>query len=455
MSSPKSELASRCPLCGELNGCRLADQGLHKGPCWCEKNDFPPELLAKVSTEALGKRCVCESCLASYKARAWDPRPRAGEYYIETARMVFTEAYHRRRGYCCGSGCRHCPFERPNELISNERTAGAGQAVACLLVIFFLVLDSARARARADVVEDFSRNPALNGWINFGDSSLYNWNAANQNLQATWDSRLTNSAYALPFGATLTSSNTFAADFDLTLFDYGPRPDAQGPLQIALGFINLPVTTANDGNRTSGSSEDELEFDFFPQGEFGPPYGISPSTISPIIFGDHGQIRAGFSPPLAWATNHAYHIRIAYDGSQRRISTSVDNGGDALPFTAPDVVLDSAFGNFAVNAFAVLSWNEAPSTGSSVLAHGVLDNLRIEGIDSPLASLIISYTNSVAAVSFDAKAGWNYLLQSSGDLKQWSSVATNSPSVGGSLSLTDAGSSGLPRRFYRVQAYTQ
>jgi hypothetical protein len=24
--------------------------------------------------------------------------------------VVFTEAYHRRRGYCCGSGCRHCPW---------------------------------------------------------------------------------------------------------------------------------------------------------------------------------------------------------------------------------------------------------------------------------------------------------------------------------------------------------
>ena len=24
--------------------------------------------------------------------------------------MVFTRAYHLKRGYCCGSGCRHCPF---------------------------------------------------------------------------------------------------------------------------------------------------------------------------------------------------------------------------------------------------------------------------------------------------------------------------------------------------------
>ncbi|MCO6485515.1 MAG: hypothetical protein J5I41_07015 [Saprospiraceae bacterium] len=24
--------------------------------------------------------------------------------------MVFTESFHRKRGTCCGSGCRHCPW---------------------------------------------------------------------------------------------------------------------------------------------------------------------------------------------------------------------------------------------------------------------------------------------------------------------------------------------------------
>nr|WP_205500308.1 DUF5522 domain-containing protein [Rufibacter sp. SYSU D00308] len=34
-----------------------------------------------------------------------------GDYYFnEQGLMVFTEQYHRRRGYCCQSGCRHCPY---------------------------------------------------------------------------------------------------------------------------------------------------------------------------------------------------------------------------------------------------------------------------------------------------------------------------------------------------------
>jgi hypothetical protein len=31
-------------------------------------------------------------------------------YFSEDGLMVLTEKYHLDRGYCCGSGCRHCPF---------------------------------------------------------------------------------------------------------------------------------------------------------------------------------------------------------------------------------------------------------------------------------------------------------------------------------------------------------
>ena len=33
------------------------------------------------------------------------------DFYMDNGRKVMTESYHLRRGYCCGSGCRHCPFE--------------------------------------------------------------------------------------------------------------------------------------------------------------------------------------------------------------------------------------------------------------------------------------------------------------------------------------------------------
>jgi len=31
-------------------------------------------------------------------------------YFNEKGLLVFTEKYLLDRGYCCGSGCRHCPY---------------------------------------------------------------------------------------------------------------------------------------------------------------------------------------------------------------------------------------------------------------------------------------------------------------------------------------------------------
>lgn len=32
-------------------------------------------------------------------------------YYLEGERIVFTEQFHLERGHCCGTGCRHCPYD--------------------------------------------------------------------------------------------------------------------------------------------------------------------------------------------------------------------------------------------------------------------------------------------------------------------------------------------------------
>lgn len=31
-------------------------------------------------------------------------------YYSDEGYIVFTEAYHLKRGHCCKSGCKHCPY---------------------------------------------------------------------------------------------------------------------------------------------------------------------------------------------------------------------------------------------------------------------------------------------------------------------------------------------------------
>jgi len=34
------------------------------------------------------------------------------DYYFEDGLMVLTDEYLRKRGYCCGNGCRHCPYPK-------------------------------------------------------------------------------------------------------------------------------------------------------------------------------------------------------------------------------------------------------------------------------------------------------------------------------------------------------
>lgn len=35
-------------------------------------------------------------------------------YYMENGLIVFTEAFHLKRGFCCGRKCRHCPYDHEN-----------------------------------------------------------------------------------------------------------------------------------------------------------------------------------------------------------------------------------------------------------------------------------------------------------------------------------------------------
>lgn len=90
----------RCWKCGAEFAC-----GAHASGCWCEK--YPP------LKPAQGKDCLCPHCLATAAAQPADARSplvEGEDYYLEGAAIVFTAAYHLRRGYCCGSGCRHCPY---------------------------------------------------------------------------------------------------------------------------------------------------------------------------------------------------------------------------------------------------------------------------------------------------------------------------------------------------------
>jgi hypothetical protein len=53
---------------------------------------------------------------AAVTASRRDAELREGiDYYLEDGLLVFTAAFLRKRGYCCESGCRHCPYQNRKE----------------------------------------------------------------------------------------------------------------------------------------------------------------------------------------------------------------------------------------------------------------------------------------------------------------------------------------------------
>jgi hypothetical protein len=83
--------------------------------CWC--NELP-----SLHPIADGSDCLCRACLSD-KISAQTSRLASSQeirrsslvegedYYREGSAVVFTAGYHLRRGYCCGNGCRHCPYK--------------------------------------------------------------------------------------------------------------------------------------------------------------------------------------------------------------------------------------------------------------------------------------------------------------------------------------------------------
>jgi hypothetical protein len=103
-----------CPRCQLSFVCNIGD--VVNCQCNISLDDDTKLFLSKTHYD-----CLCASCLQHYNQLVLLSRkyqvPKQKEimlegvhYYIENGNWVFTELYHLLRGYCCGSGCRHCVY---------------------------------------------------------------------------------------------------------------------------------------------------------------------------------------------------------------------------------------------------------------------------------------------------------------------------------------------------------
>lgn len=109
---PASE--GRCPCCGEPNGCRFDPSAPQNIACWCLGVKVGLECLRTIQEHFGNSACLCHNCLQAVAGDPAEPPVEGRDYYLTPeGLMVFTALYHLRRGRCCDSGCRHCPYPKP------------------------------------------------------------------------------------------------------------------------------------------------------------------------------------------------------------------------------------------------------------------------------------------------------------------------------------------------------
>src|SRR5207244_2483354 len=119
------------------------------------------------------------------------------------------------------------------------------------------LLLAASPTGAAGFQENFSSDPAANGWKIFGNPNLFHWDATNHNLRVTWDSSQTNSYFHHPLPTILAKDDDFSLAFDLRLDDIvaGPNTNKASTFQIAVALLNLTDAVRTNFFRGSGINE--------------------------------------------------------------------------------------------------------------------------------------------------------------------------------------------------------
>jgi len=64
----------RCPACGGLNDCALADPATATQACWCFDVKIDPAVLQAIAADLRDRACLCPRCAQGLNPAA-DPAP--------------------------------------------------------------------------------------------------------------------------------------------------------------------------------------------------------------------------------------------------------------------------------------------------------------------------------------------------------------------------------------------
>ena len=312
-----------------------------------------------------------------------------------------------------------------------------------------------------EIRQDFASDPLAQEWLLFGDANLFHWNPILQNLEVTWDSSRPNSYFQLPLETLLTRTDDFSVALDLQLNDIagGSNPAKPSPMQLAFGFQNRSEAESVRFNRATGSdSPDLVEFNFFPDTGFGP-------TVWPAVYSTNSSMNYNGSGDFSLfdlPVGVPMHIVLSYASSNQTVTATVTtNGILAGPVTSARLANQSSsfggpFTEFQLDTFAISSYTDtgvpAGPYASSILAHGVVDNIAVIVPPPPIRHESHSLNDGHWEQAFISRTNWNYVLQATTNLKVWTNVGSPQPGTGGRMVLQDPQAGTVPYRFYRTEA---
>lgn len=390
--------ASRCPLCGGPNACKLCTTGGGSAPCWCATVNVPATLLACVPENKRNVSCICSTCVLT-----------------------------------------HTP-----PLVSS-----AARKFALILLLLQPALLWANTFA-----ENFSANPANGGWQIFGDTNLFAWDSTNQNLRVTWDSSKTNSYFHRPLGNILTPDDDFSLSFDLAFEDYasGVNPAKPGTFEAAIGFLNLDQATQTNFFRGAGVNaaygpRNLVEFDFFPAFDT-----FSPTIAPTLVSTNYTSWLYNHDKLFEMTPGETFHVTMIFSAATRTLTTTVTN--NATQYGDPQTMILPTEFEFRVTTLSISSYSDAiqPPIPGSILAHGAVDNFIVVTPPPPVANLSGGFAGANWQVQFTSRTNWLYTLERTTNLTTWTNAAAiATPGNGTTLTLSDTNSpAGLA--FYRVKS---
>ncbi|XP_077505293.1 uncharacterized protein C1orf53-like isoform X2 [Amblyomma americanum] len=107
-----------CCESGDVRLCMLAEEDANPGPKTEEERRKKTAEYSKIFHDM--DVSVCWGRLSDNERKIYEAHKlaiqRAEKSYIDpvTGFNVFTGLFHYLRGYCCGFGCRHCPYQHIN-----------------------------------------------------------------------------------------------------------------------------------------------------------------------------------------------------------------------------------------------------------------------------------------------------------------------------------------------------